>query len=232
MTPSLANPVRAIREPRVAAPVEFPRLLAAESHRVKRGFDLAVATLAALAALPICIIIALAIVLESGGPALFGHTRIGRGRKPFRVWKFRTMIVEGDEILRQHLAENPAAALEWDLTHKLKDDPRITRVGRLLRRTSLDELPQLWNVLRGEMSIVGPRPIVEAEIPKYGPAFRLYTHVAPGLTGLWQVSGRNDTSYGRRVELDTEYIRRWTPALDFKVVLSTVKVVLVGTGAY
>jgi lipopolysaccharide/colanic/teichoic acid biosynthesis glycosyltransferase len=195
-------------------------------------FDITIAVLAAIAALPVALLIALAIVLESGGPALFGHTRIGRGRKPFRVWKFRTMIVDGDEILQRHFAENPAAALEWDLTHKLKADPRITRVGRLLRRTSLDELPQIWNVLRGDMSIVGPRPIVEAEVPKYGPAFRLYTHVAPGLTGLWQVSGRNDTSYHRRVELDTEYIRRWTPALDLKLVMRTVKVVLAGRGAY
>jgi Undecaprenyl-phosphate galactose phosphotransferase WbaP len=232
MTQSLANPVRAIGKAHVAAPVEFPRLLSTDSHRTKRVFDLAITTVLALAALPVCVLIAVTIVLESGGPALFGHARIGRGRKPFRVWKFRTMVVDGEEILRRHLNENPAAALEWELTHKLKHDPRITRVGRLLRRTSLDELPQLWNVFRGEMSIVGPRPIVEAEIPKYGPAFRLYTHVAPGLTGLWQVSGRNDTSYRRRVELDTEYIRRWTPALDLKLVVSTVKVVLTGTGAY
>jgi Undecaprenyl-phosphate galactose phosphotransferase WbaP len=213
-------------------PIEFPRLLSEHSRHLKRSFDVVVALAAAVIALPLMLIIALAIVLESGGPVLFGHSRIGRGRRAFRVWKFRTMVVDGDEILRRHLAENPAAALEWELNHKLKYDPRITRVGRLLRRSSLDELPQIWNVLRGEMSIVGPRPIVEAEIPKYGPAFRLYTHVAPGLTGLWQVSGRNDTSYDRRVELDTEYIRRWTPGLDVKLVLNTVKVVFAGTGAY
>jgi Undecaprenyl-phosphate galactose phosphotransferase WbaP len=232
MTPSLAKPVRAISAAPLAVPIEFPRLLSVHSRKLKRAFDITVALVLCVLALPVAIFFALAIVIESGGPVLFGHTRIGRGRRPFRVWKFRTMVADGEDVLRRHLNDNPAAALEWELRHKLKDDPRITRVGRWLRRTSLDELPQLWNVLRGEMSIVGPRPIVEAEIPKYGPAFRLYSHVAPGLTGLWQVSGRSDTSYARRVELDTEYIRRWTATLDLKVLLRTVKVVLVGKGAY
>ena len=232
MTLSPARPFRAIAAAPVAAPIEFPRLFSVQSRQLKRAFDVTVAVVLGLLALPVALVFALAIVLESGGPVLFGHTRIGRGRRPFRVWKFRTMVRNGDEILRRYLSDNPAAALEWELTHKLKHDPRVTRVGRLLRRTSLDELPQLWNVLRGEMSIVGPRPIVEVEIPKYGPAFRLYAHVAPGLTGLWQVSGRSDTSYTRRVELDTHYIRHWSAALDFKLLLKTVRVVLAGTGAY
>jgi Undecaprenyl-phosphate galactose phosphotransferase WbaP len=232
MNPSPAKSVWAQAEAPVAVPIEFPRLLCEESRSSKRVFDVVVAALIAILTLPVTAVIALAILIDSRGPVLFGHTRIGRGRRTFRVWKFRTMVVNGDEVLRHHFADNPAAALEWELTHKLKNDPRITRVGRLLRRTSLDELPQLWNVLRGDMSVVGPRPIVEAEIPKYGPAFRLYAQVAPGLTGLWQVSGRNDTSYDRRVELDTEYIRRWTAMLDFKLVLRTVRVVLAGTGAY
>jgi len=121
--------------------------------------------------------------------------------------------------------------LEWRATHKLRNDPRVTRVGRLLRRTSLDELPQLWNVLCGEMSLVGPRPIVEEELPKYGPAFALYSQALPGITGLWQVSGRNDTSYRERVELDARYIRTWTPLSDWRVMLRTVPVMVAGRGA-
>ena len=185
-----------------------------------------------LPALPVGLLIAAAIMLDSKGPVFFAHTRIGKGRRTFRVWKFRTMRENAQELLERYLAENPEQALEWESTHKLKDDPRVTRVGRILRRTSLDELPQLWNVLRGEMSMVGPRPIVAGELPKYGPAFTLYSHVKPGLTGLWQVSGRNDTSYRRRVELDSEYIRNWTPELDLRLLARTVRVVLAGKGAY
>jgi lipopolysaccharide/colanic/teichoic acid biosynthesis glycosyltransferase len=118
------------------------------------------------------------------------------------------MVQNADEILQEHLDAHPEYALEWRLHHKLRNDPRVTRVGWFLRRTSLDELPQLWNVLRGDMSMVGPRPIVEEEVPKYGAAYALYSEVTPGLTGLWQVSGRNDVSYRRRIELDTDYIRR------------------------
>ena len=207
-------------------------LLCRGPKRYKRVFDLAVTAVLALAALPVGLLIALAIVLDSRGPVFFRHTRVGRGGRPFRLWKFRSMVERADERLEKQLQRRPDLAREWALTHKLRSDPRVTRVGRWLRKTSLDELPQLWNVLRGDMSMVGPRPIVSAEIPRYGSRFTLYTQVLPGLTGLWQVSGRNDTQYTRRVELDCHYIRHWTALLDFRILLRTVAVVLRGRGAY
>jgi Undecaprenyl-phosphate galactose phosphotransferase WbaP len=199
---------------------------------IKRFFDIFCAVLLLFAALPVLVCIAIAIWMESGGPVLFGHLRVGRGNRHFRLWKFRTMVLDAEETLRRHLRANPALAHEWARTHKLKKDPRVTRMGRFLRRTSLDELPQLVNVLRGDMSMVGPRPIVQEEIGKYGRGFILYQQVRPGLTGLWQVSGRNDTNYRRRVELDCEYIRCWSLGQDVVLLLKTVPVVLVGKGAY
>lgn len=207
-------------------------LLRPRSQRIKRVFDVVCAVLLGLIALPFGLIVALAIALESRGPVIFAHTRIGKGNRRFRLWKFRSMVADADEVLSRYLERNPACALEWHMAHKLRNDPRVTRVGRWLRKTSLDELPQLWNVLRGDMSMVGPRPIVAAEVPKYGPAFVLYSQVLPGLTGLWQVSGRNDTSYRERVELDSRYIGMWTVAADLRVLLKTVRVVLGGHGAY
>ncbi len=221
-----------------AEPELFPELTAVtglllpDPQRIKRIFDILFTLALALAALPLGALIALAIVLDSRGGVLFAHTRVGKGGKPFRIWKFRSMIAGSDEVLARYLERNPALVEEWKLTHKLKDDPRVTRVGRLLRKTSLDELPQVWNVLRGDMSMVGPRPIVSEESAKYGPAFALYTQVRPGLTGLWQVSGRNDTNYKRRVSLDCQYIRNWSLWLDAKILLKTVRVVLGGRGAY
>jgi len=207
-------------------------LLLPDPQRIKRVFDIVFTLCLALAALPLGLLIALAIVLDSRGGVFFAHTRVGKGGKPFRIYKFRSMMAGGDEVLARYLEQNPSLVEEWKLTHKLKDDPRVTRVGRLLRKTSLDELPQVWNVLRGEMSMVGPRPIVLEESAKYGPAFALYTQVRPGLTGLWQVSGRNDTNYQRRVALDCYYIRHWSLWLDAKILLKTVRVVLGGRGAY
>jgi len=207
-------------------------LLLGRSQFVKGFFDFAFAAALSLAALALGVLIALAIVLDSRGPVFFCHTRLGRSRRPFRLWKFRTMIVGSNGAFQEYLDRNPELAREWRLTHKLRGDPRITRVGRFLRKTSLDELPQLWNVLRGDMSMVGPRPIVREEVAKYGPAFALYSQVLPGLTGLWQVSGRNDTHYHRRVELDSHYIRHWAPWLDGMILLQTVRVVLRGHGAY
>lgn len=185
-----------------------------------------------LLALPVGLLLAVAIVLDTRGPVFYTQVRMGKGWRRFRLFKFRSMVENADEVLKRHLKEHPDQAIEWESKHKLKNDPRITRVGRLLRKTSLDELPQLWNVLRGDMSIVGPRPIVAEEIAKYGPAFSVYSKVQPGLTGLWQVSGRTDLSYRRRTELDTEYVRKWSPWLDAKILLKTVRVVLLGHGAY
>jgi len=207
-------------------------LLLPFNRLIKRVSDIVFAIALAIPAIPLSLVIAMAIMLETRGPALFVHTRLGRGRRPFRLWKFRSMRNDADEVLGRYLAAHPELLAEWQETHKLKDDPRITSVGRWLRRSSLDELPQLWNVLCGSMSMVGPRPIVAEEIPKYGPAIESYEKVKPGLTGLWQVSGRTDLSYRRRVDLDSQYIREWSLGLDLKILWRTVRVVLRGHGAY
>lgn len=207
-------------------------LVTARAQRIKRIFDVLFAALLMVLALPFGLLIALAIVLETRGPAFFSHNRIGKGGRCFRLWKFRSMVVNSDLVLAKHLEQNPGLLAEWLETHKLKNDLRVTRVGRLLRRSSLDELPQLWNVLRGDMSMVGPRPIVEDETAKYGPALALYLQVLPGLTGLWQVSGRSQTSYRQRTALDSQYIQNWTIRTDVLVLLRTVRVVLFGHGAY
>jgi Undecaprenyl-phosphate galactose phosphotransferase WbaP len=219
-------------QPPVRVQIPFPRLLDSRSQRVKRVFDVMVALALGIAALPLAVVIAAAIVIESGRPVFFLHTRVGRGRRRFRVVKFRSMVQDAGRVLEAYLAGHPERAAEWQRQRKLKNDPRVTRVGRLLRRTSLDELPQIWNILRGEMSVVGPRPITDGEIPKYGAVYSLYSQIAPGLTGLWQVSGRNDTSYHRRVVLDACYVRTWTPILDLIILLKTIPVVLAGKGAY
>jgi Undecaprenyl-phosphate galactose phosphotransferase WbaP len=170
--------------------------------------------------------------LESPGPAFYCHRRIGRDHSPFLAWKLRTMQVNADELLEKALASDGALREEWLRDRKLRHDPRITRVGRFLRKMSLDELPQLWNVLRGEMSLVGPRPIVEDEVVTYGQNFSLYCRVAPGLTGLWQVSGRNTVSSRDRVRLDSYYVRNWSPWLDLHILARTARAVLTGQGAY
>lgn len=200
--------------------------------RLKRIFDVIASAAFLIVGLPLGLAIAVAIKLETRGPVLFRHTRIGRDRRPFRMWKFRSMVQNADALLNDYLGKHPELLDEWQQTHKLKQDPRVTGVGRLLRRSSLDELPQLWNVLRGDMSMVGPRPIVEEELARYGSAASLYLRVPPGLTGLWQISGRNDTSYRQRVDLDTRYICNWSIGLDLLVLLKTVRVVLRGHGAY
>jgi Undecaprenyl-phosphate galactose phosphotransferase WbaP len=201
-----------------------PRLL-------KRALDLAATVVLGLVCVPLLALIALAVKLDSPGPVFYAQTRIGKGGRKFRAWKFRTMVQDAEQVLERHLRA-PELREEWERDHKLRHDPRVTRVGRLLRRTSLDELPQLWNVLRGEMSLVGPRPIVDEEVAKYGPRFTLYAQVLPGITGLWQVSGRNDTTYEERVELDSYYVRNWSPWLDLYILARTVWVVLTAKGAY
>jgi lipopolysaccharide/colanic/teichoic acid biosynthesis glycosyltransferase len=199
---------------------------------VKRLLDLTVAVILLLPAIPFSAFIALAIVLDSRGPVFFAHSRIGKGNRQFRLWKFRTMVKDADTVLERYLSEHPDLQAEWLETHKLRNDPRVTRVGRLLRRSSLDELPQLLSVLAGEMSMVGPRPIVADEVPKYGPLFDLYLQMRPGLTGLWQSSGRTDMSYRTRLALDLRYMQERTLWLDLKVLLKTIRVVVLGHGAY
>lgn len=207
-------------------------LLMAGPRAAKRCLDVIMSFALLLALAPALLMIALLIRLESGGPALYRQCRIGLKRGQFFVWKFRTMCPDAEQILSEYLTANPAMREEWERDRKLRKDPRITRIGRFLRKTSLDELPQLINVLRGEMSLVGPRPIVDGEIAKYGDAFALYTQVIPGLTGLWQVSGRNLTTYKERVEFDNYYVRNWSPWLDIYLLARTVKVVVTGYGAY
>lgn len=198
----------------------------------KMTFDRVVAALALLMLAPVLLAIAAWIALRDQGPVLFAHPRIGKNGRMFRCLKFRTMAVDADAILSRHLAESPAAAAEWRATQKLRDDPRVTRLGRFLRRTSLDELPQLFNILRGEMSLVGPRPIVEAEVHHYGAAIFDYMSVRPGLTGLWQVSGRSDVGYTERVRMDQRYVRDCTLRNDLRILWRTVGVVLRREGSY
>lgn len=207
-------------------------LLLPTNRCLKRTIDLAGALLGLLACSWLLLLIAAAVALTSRGPVFFGQRRLGQGGRPFTAWKFRTMVRDAEARLQAYLAEHPEARAEWELTQKLKHDPRVTRLGALLRRTSLDELPQLWNIVRGEMSLVGPRPIVEAEVPRYGACFPLYCQVRPGLSGLWQVSGRNETSYDERVALDAYYVRNWSVWLDLVIIAKTLLVVLRGRGAY
>jgi Undecaprenyl-phosphate galactose phosphotransferase WbaP len=199
---------------------------------VKRIIDQTVSLLLLALLLPVMLLIILIIRLESPGNALFFHRRIGHGGREFRMWKFRTMRRNGDRILEEYLRNHPEERAQWREKRKLRNDPRVTRVGRILRKTSLDELPQLWNVLRGDMSLVGPRPIVAEEATRYNEWFDLYCRVVPGLTGLWQVSGRSDTDYQQRVDLDSYYVRNWSPWFDIYLLARTVRVVLKGEGAY
>ena len=199
----------------------------------KRAFDLSVATLGTIAISPFLLGIAIAIKVSSPGPAIYAHRRIGRNGAHFNCYKFRSMVSDSDKRLKEFLEANPEAAKEWEESHKLKHDPRVTKIGALLRKTSLDELPQLFNVIRGQMSLVGPRPIVDEEIIKYDVFFSDYTLVRPGMTGLWQTSGRSDTSYSRRVRLDAWYVRNWNIWLDISLLVKTVRVVLSSrSGAY
>jgi exopolysaccharide production protein ExoY len=193
----------------------------------KRLLDI-LAVLAALPfVLPVILVLAF-LVRRDGGPALYVQARIGRGGRVFRLWKLRTMVVDADRKLAAHLATNAAARAEWDETQKLKCDPRITPIGRVLRRTSLDELPQLWNVLRGDMSLVGPRPMMPSQRRLY--PGRIYYRLRPGLTGFWQISDRNETSFAGRAIHDAAYADRLSLFTDVFVLLRTVRAVLRGTG--
>jgi Undecaprenyl-phosphate galactose phosphotransferase WbaP len=199
---------------------------------IKRCMDFTVASILSLLFVPMFLIICAAIKLTSKGPVFYGHLRYGRNGKAFHALKFRTMVANADRTLEQYLRQNPEQLLEWQVYHKLKKDPRITAVGRWLRRYSLDELPQLLNILVGQMSLVGPRPIVESEIKRYATTYDLYTRVPPGLTGLWQVSGRNNTTYEERVAFDDYYVRNWSVWMDMYILARTFRAVLHADGAY
>ena len=196
----------------------------------KAMLDLGGAAVLLVALSPLLAAIAVAVKLD-GGPAFYAHTRIGAGRRRFGCLKFRSMRTDSEALMRELLLTNPAMAAEWAATQKLRHDPRVTPLGRVLRATSLDELPQLFNVLRGEMSLVGPRPIVDAEVAHYGQEIAYYYHARPGLTGLWQVSGRSDVGYGRRVQLDVLYVKNWTLWTDLAILCRTIPAVLKQRGA-
>ena len=198
----------------------------------KRLMDLLLGSLLCVLFLPFFILIALAIRLESPGPVFYRQERIGRYGRPISIVKFRTMVCNADAVLSEVLASDPQKMKAWEEDHKLQRDPRITRVGLFLRKLSLDELPQLVNIVLGEMSLVGPRPIVQEEIVKYGEVYASYCQVRPGLTGLWQVSGRNNTSYEERVAYDYVYITNWSLGMDVWILARTLPVVLAGQGAY
>ena len=197
----------------------------------KRVMDGMLAFAAFVALLPAFALIPLLIKLTSRGPVFYRQARLGRRGKPFMVWKFRSMYADADKRLERLLADNPAAAEEWASNFKLKNDPRVTPLGRLLRRTSLDELPQLFNVFLGQMALIGPRPIVADEVKHYGTSYETFSSVSPGITGLWQVSGRSDTGYDRRVALDTYYVLNWSPWLDIWILMRTVLAVVLMRGA-
>lgn len=204
-----------------------PRL----NRMAKRLFDIVISSmLLAIAAIPM-LVVAWA-VRRDGGPATFSHERIGLDGNSFKCLKFRSMAVNADEILQTYLSSSEENRRAWEKSRKLKDDPRVTRLGRFIRKTTIDELPQLVNVLRGEMSLVGPRPVTQGELDYYGDTVSFYVSVRPGLTGLWQVSGRSDLSYEQRVRLDTWYVRNWTPWHDIAILLKTVPAVLFRKGAY
>lgn len=198
----------------------------------KRIFDLLLAIFGGILISPILLGIAVAVCISNGGGIIFAHRRVGMYGKTFPCYKFQTMVNDADKVLEKYLAENPSARREWQETFKLTNDPRVTKLGNFLRRTSLDELPQLWNVILGDMSLVGPRPIVEEEVPKYGKNIREYYMVPPGITGMWQVSGRSDTTYPERVAMDTWYVRNWSVWIDIMYLFKTVKAVVTGRGAY
>jgi undecaprenyl-phosphate galactose phosphotransferase len=200
---------------------------------IKRTFDLMLTLLFMPFFLPLIGILGLLIKLGSPGPIIFRHTRVGHGGRLFRIYKFRSMYRDSKERLEKLLATDPASKQEWTTYFKLKNDPRVTPIGRFLRKTSLDELPQLFNVLLGEMSLVGPRPVLKDEIAKYYKEFADYYHlVRPGITGLWQVNGRNNVDYEARVGLDTWYVLNWSLWLDIVILLKTFRVVLNKEGAY
>jgi len=219
------------RQPDLGSFFRRPKYPRPARSAAKRVIDILGASLGLIFVSPFLLLAMILIRRTDGGPAIFAQDRIGHGGKLFRCYKLRSMVVDSQARLDELLRTDPEARAEWEATQKLTHDPRITRLGKFLRKSSLDELPQLWNILMGDMSIVGPRPIVQNEISKYGADFIYYTDVRPGLTGLWQVSGRSDTTYDERVALDVKYVREWTVFGDIKVIAKTVPAILATKGA-
>jgi Undecaprenyl-phosphate galactose phosphotransferase WbaP len=220
---------------------DFSGILGIEtSHKLKLNFNLGIKRLmdilcvlfGGILILPFLLIIALLIKVTSSGPVLYKHKRLGKNGKPFYAYKFRTMKKNAEQLLEELLKSDPAIREEWEKFHKLKNDPRVTAVGRVLRHFSFDEFPQLINIIKGEMSLVGPRPIVNEEMEKYGDDFDRIFSIRPGLTGLWQVSGRSDTNYSERISYDTYYLQSWSAWLDLWIILKTFGSIILGKGAY
>lgn len=222
-TRSAGSPYLATNE----APLAFPT-----GGFAKRGFDITAAACALVIFSPIFLMIMALVKFSGKGAIFYGHRRIGHNGRQFHCLKFRTMVADGDAVLRDHLRNNPSAAEEWKQTRKLRDDPRVTTVGTVLRKLSLDELPQLINILRGDMSVVGPRPVVEEELSLYDTQAVYYLRTRPGLTGLWQISGRNDVSYESRIAFDTHYVQNWSLVRDVVIIAKTIPAVCFSRGSY
>ncbi len=220
------------QETYIESPEAKRRSATSFDHFLRRTSDLVLASILLVMLSPLFVVVMLLVWIRDAGPPIFAHERVGQGGIRFKCYKFRSMLVNSDALLADLLAKDEAARAEWALDHKLKRDPRITPLGRFLRKTSIDEFPQLVNVLRGEMSLVGPRPIVESEICKYGRRFEDYIQVKPGLTGLWQISGRNNTTYRRRVALDVMFCRQISFPIYVKILLGTIPAVLLSRGSY
>jgi len=198
---------------------------------IKRIVDLFLLLIASPVLIPLILILAIIVKISSPGPVFYGHKRVGKNGKEFKCWKFRSMVVNADKMLEEIL-KDPVMAAEWEKDRKFTNDPRVTKIGKFLRKTSLDEFPQFFNVLTGEMSFIGPRPVTEEELEKYGEKANLILSVQPGLSGMWQISGRSDTGYEERITLDSYYIKNWSVWLDIWIIIKTVYVVLKGKGAY
>ena len=201
------------------------------SRFLKRAFDIVGALSIILMLMPALLVLGF-LVGRDGGPPIYGHERVGMNGRKFKCLKFRSMVINSKEVLEEVLRTDPIARAEWDKDFKLKNDPRITKVGHFIRKTSLDELPQLWNVVRGDMSLVGPRPVIEDELCRYAGDVDYYLMAKPGMTGLWQVSGRNDVDYETRVYFDSWYVKNWSLWNDIAILFKTVGVVLKRDGAY
>ena len=207
-------------------------LLRPGARLAKRVIDLSLCLMLTPIVLPLMAVLYIMIAIQSGFPVFYSQERLGQQARTFRIWKFRTMVRNAGKILEHTLASNEQFREEWKQNQKLRNDPRVTVIGKLLRKTSLDELPQFWNVIRGDMSLVGPRPIVHGEVTKYKEAYGVYTKTTPGVTGLWQVSGRNHTTYAERIAYDIFYVRNWSVWMDIYVLARTAKVIVTGAGAY